>query len=252
METKTRQSEGGRIMKKTVYIRFTFILLIVGFMLAVQYNTVQNPEARDTRDIWAIRQELAKETELHSELLSEVRVLEETIGKYENMVNESPKVALNETIDHLKKEIGLEDFYGPGLIIKVEPSLESIAVGQAIEGISPDLLIRFINDINRFKAKAVEVDGKRMIYSSAIRDVNGKTTVNNLAIKTAPFDIKIGTSSFEDAKKMYNKLEASAIGDDFYIDNLRLVIGQPENTIKIDAYDQPISKQYLLEIPGGE
>ena len=45
-------------MKKTVYIRFTIILLIVGFMLAVQYNTVQNPETRDTRDIWAIRQEL--------------------------------------------------------------------------------------------------------------------------------------------------------------------------------------------------
>ena len=48
-------------MKKTVYIRFTLILLVVGFMLAVQYNTVQNPETRDTRDIWAIRQELAKE-----------------------------------------------------------------------------------------------------------------------------------------------------------------------------------------------
>ena len=47
-------------MKKTVYIRFTIILLIVGFMLAVQYNTVQNPETRDTRDVWAIRQELVK------------------------------------------------------------------------------------------------------------------------------------------------------------------------------------------------
>lgn len=239
-------------MKKTVYIRFTIILLIVGFMLAVQYNTMQDPEMRDTRDIWAIRQELAKEAELHSELLSEVRTLEQTIGKYENMMNESPKVALNDTVELLKKEIGLEEFDGPGLTINVEPSLESIAVGQAIDGISPDLLIRLINEINRFKARVVEIDGKRVIYSSAIRDVNGKTTVNNLAIRNAPFSIKIGTSSFEDAKKMYNQLEASAIGDDFYIDNLRLEIGEPVYHLTISGYDQSINKQFLQEIPGGE
>ncbi|WP_342600566.1 DUF881 domain-containing protein [Psychrobacillus sp. FSL H8-0483] len=239
-------------MKRTVYIRFTIILLIVGFMLSVQYNTVQNPETRDTRDIWAIRQELAKETELHSELLSEVRVLEQTIGKYENMVNESPKIALNDTVEQLEREIGLDDVNSPGLMITVEPSLESMIVGQAIEEISPDLLVRLINEINRFKAKAVEVDGKRIIYSSAIRDVNGKTTVNNLAIRRAPFNIKIGTSTYEDAKKMYNQLEASAIGDDFYIDNLRLVIGEPQHSMSISAYDQTVSKQFLQEVPGGE
>ncbi len=250
--TKIKQGGGGRIMKKTVYIRFTLILLIVGFMLAVQYNTVRDPETRDTRDVWAIRQELAKEKELHSELLSEVRVLEETIGKYENMMSDSPEIALNDTVNKLKKDIGLEEFIGPGLTIVVEPSLESIAVGQVISEISPDLLIRFVNDVNSFKAKAVEVDGKRIIYSSAIRDVNGKTTVNNLAVRSAPFKIRIGTSSFEDAKKMYNQLVASAIGDDFFIDNLRLKIGEPETSIRISAYDQSISKQFLLEVPGGE
>ncbi|QGM30803.1 DUF881 domain-containing protein [Bacillus sp. N3536] len=239
-------------MKKTVYIRFTIILLIVGFMIAVQYNTVKDPETRDTRDVWEIRQELATETQLHSELLSEVRVLEETVGKYENMVNASPEVALNETIKQLKQEIGLDAFKGPGLSITIEPSIESMIVGEQIEEISPDLLIRLINEINRFKAEAVEVDGKRIIYSTAIRDVNGRTTVNNLAIKKAPFTIKIGTLSFEDAKKMYNQLEASPIGDDFYIDNLKLTIGQPENIITIPAFDQSVNMQFLQEVPGGE
>lgn len=239
-------------MKKTVYIRFTIILLIVGFMIAVQYNTVKDPETRDTRDVWEIRQELATETQLHSELLSEVRVLEETVGKYENMVNASPEVALNETIKQLKQEIGLDAFKGPGLSITIEPSIESMIVGEQIEEISPELLIRLINEINRFKAEAVEVDGKRIIYSTAIRDVNGRTTVNNLAIKKAPFTIKIGTLSFEDAKKMYNQLEASPIGDDFYIDNLRLTIGQPENIITIPAFDQSVNMQFLQEVPGGE
>lgn len=250
--TKTNNGKGGRIMKKTVYIRFTIILLIVGFMLAVQYNTVKNPETRDTRDIWAIRQELATETGVHSELLSEIRVLDQTIGKYENMVNNSPENALNDTVEQLKKSIGIKEFSGPGLTIRVEPSLESVAIGQAIDGISPDLLVRLINEINLFKAKAIEVDGKRIIYNSAIRDVNGKTTVNNLPIRKAPFFIKIGTSSFEDAKKMYNQLEASAIGDDFYIDNLRLVIEEPVNNLEISGYDQSVRIEFLKEVPGGE
>ncbi|MFZ0578734.1 MAG: hypothetical protein WAM41_14655, partial [Psychrobacillus psychrotolerans] len=86
-------------MRKTVYIRFTIVLLIIGFMLAIQFNTVQNPETRDTRDIWAIRQELSKETETHSELLSEIYVLDQTILKYGNMVSESAELALQDTVE---------------------------------------------------------------------------------------------------------------------------------------------------------
>ncbi len=221
-------------------------------MLAVQYNTVKQPEVRDTRDVWTIRQELAKEMEIHSELLSEVTSLEETIGKYENMVNQSPKIALIETVNQLKQEVGLEKYNGPGLELTIEPSLESMAVGEKVEEISPDLLTRLINELNRFKARAIEVDGKRVIYSSAIRDVNGRTTINNLAVRHAPFTIKIGTSTFEDARKMYNQLEASSLADDFYIDNLRLIVGQPTNKIVITEYDQEVNKQFLQEVPGGE
>lgn len=239
-------------MRITVYIRFTIVLLIIGFMLAIQYNTVQNPETRDTRDIWAIRQELSKETETHSELLSEIYVLDQTILKYGNMVSESAELALQDTVEQLKKDIGLVEHSGPGIIIKVQPSLESVALGQPVEGISPDLLIRLINEINRFKANDIEVDGKRIIYSSPIRDVNGKTTVNNIPVRNAPFTIKIGTSTFEDAQKMYNQLEASTIGDDFYIDNLRLMIGKPEQNITISSYDQALNNQFLKEVPEGE
>lgn len=96
------------------------------------------------------------------------------------------------------------------------------------------------------------MDGKRIVYSSAIRDVNGRTTVNNLTIKKAPFTIKIGTLTLEDAKKMYNQLQASPIGDNFYIDNLRLTIGEPEDEVTIQAFDQSVNMEFLQEVPGGE
>ena len=90
-------------------LKFTIVLLIIGFMAAVQYNTVQNPKERDTRDIWAIRHELATEKQLHSELLSEIRELDKTIYTYESLEDENTGLALMETVDKLYQQAGMTD-----------------------------------------------------------------------------------------------------------------------------------------------
>lgn len=48
-------------MNKKIVAKITIVSTIVGLMIAVQYNTMQQPTARDTRDIWEIRQELSEE-----------------------------------------------------------------------------------------------------------------------------------------------------------------------------------------------
>ncbi|WP_075617476.1 DUF881 domain-containing protein [Paenisporosarcina indica] len=239
-------------MKQGVYVRFTAILLIVGFMIAVQYNTVQKPESRDTRDIWAIRQDLSTEKQLHSELLSDIRDINETITKYENLQSDSPVQALNDTLSSLRKKAGLTEVTGPGLELIVEPSLEAIALGQNVTSISPDLLVRLLNEINRFNGQHVSIDGKRIINSSPIRDINGQTTVNSLIIQTPPFDIRIGTDTQEAAEKLYNHLKSSNITDDFYIDNLTLKIGEPKNEVTVPGFDQPINTKYLKNTSKGD
>ncbi len=221
-------------------------------MVAVQYNTVQNPESRDTRDIWEIRKQLSSEKQLHSELLTDIRDINETITKYENLQSESPAQALNETLERLRKKAGLTIVTGPGLVLTIEPSLEAMAMGQNISSISPELLVRLINEINRFKGHDVSVDGKRIIYSSAIRDINGQTTVNGLNVKSPPFKIRIGTETKEDAKLLYNHLQSSMIADDFFIDDLNLMIGEPENRISIPAFDQVINNNYLHNVTEGD
>lgn len=239
-------------MKQGVYVRFTFILLIVGFMIAVQYNTVQKPESRDTRDIWEIRQELSAEKQLHSELLSDIRDVNETITKYENLQSESPAQALNETLESLRQKAGLTVVTGPGLELMVEPSLEAIAFGQEITSISPDLLVRLLNEINRFNGHDVSIDGKRIIHSSPIRDINGQTTVNSINVRTPPFKIRVGTETKEDAEMLYNHLQSSMIADDFFIDNLTLTIGEPKDQISIPAFDQSINSKYLHNTSKGD
>lgn len=239
-------------MRKTIHWRFTLILLLVGFMTAVQFNSMKNPEERDTRDIWTIRQDLASEKQFHSELLSEIRELDKTILTYKSLNNENTGRALTQTVDQLYRQAGVTDVEGPGIIIKVRPSAESVAFGVPITGISPDLLTRFVNELNRFKGHILEIDGKRYTILSSIRDINGKTTVNGLNVSTPPFSIKIISPTFADSEKVYNYLVASAIHDDFYLDDLILEIKKPEMAVEIRGYPERFENYFLEELPKGE
>lgn len=233
-------------------LKFSIVLLVVGFMIALQYNTMQKPKERDTRDMWAIRHELATEKQLHSQLLSEIRELDETIRKYESLDDENTEKVLMETVDKLYEQAGMTDVTGPGLVIEVEPSPESIAIGNSITGISPELLMRFVNQINRAGWDALEIDGKRYSTLSSIREINGYTTVNGENISSPPFTIKLISGTFQESEKVYNTLLASTIHDDFYLDDLILTVGKPQENVEIRGWKERYKNTELNELPKGE
>lgn len=235
-------------MKRKIPFRFSLILFVIGMMAAIQYNTINEPDSRDTRDIWEVRQELSQEKQVHSELLSEIAVLDETLSKYEDTAVDSPEQVLKETVEELQKQAGLSEMTGPGIEVSIEPSPEAVAMGMEIEGIAPDLLIRFVNEINRFNGLYVSIDGKRIINTTAIRDINGRTTVNTSPVQTPPFTVKIVSDSMENTEKLYNHLKASMILDDFYIDNLSVVITEPVEELTVEEYDKEIDYHLLQKL----
>lgn len=238
-------------MKRKIFSRFSIILFVIGLMTAIQYNTINEPDSRDTRDVWEIRQELSREKQLHSELLSEVGLLDATLAKYEETSSESPEQALKETVQELRGVAGLTEMTGPGIEVAIEPSAEAVAFGTEIGYIAPDLLIRLINEINRNNGLYVSVDGNRIVNTTAIRDINGLTTVNTIPIQTPPFKIKIASNSMEDTEKLYNHLLSSRILDDFYIDNLSVEISAPQDQLTIEPYEKELNYRHL-QIGEGE
>lgn len=232
-------------MKKKIPSRFSLILFVIGMMAAIQYNTINEPNSRDTRDVWEVRQELSREKQIHSELLSEIGTLDETLSKYDNTADNSPEQAIKETVEELRAQAGLTEMTGPGIEVSIEPSPEAVAMGLNIEDIAPDLLIRFVNEINRFNGLYVSIDGKRIINTTAIRDINGRTTVNASPIQTPPFAIKIVSGSMENTEKLYNHLMSSLILDDFYIDNLSVVISEPAEELTVEGYEKEIDYHLL-------
>lgn len=232
-------------MKKKVFSRFTMILFTIGLMIAIQFNTINEPDARDTRDVWEIRQELAREKQLHSELLSEIGTLDDTLAKYSRALSESPEQALRSTVAELRQKAGLEAITGPGFRIFIGPSAEAVVSGSNIEEISSQLMIQFLNEINRFNRIEISIDGKRIVNTSPIRDINGRTTVNGEPIGTPPFEMKVVAETKEDAEKLYNHLKASYILDSFYIDDLSVDVRSPEDEVTVEAYDEKLELEHL-------
>lgn len=219
---------------------------IIGLMIAVQYNTVKEPSERDTRDSWEIRQELSEEKKRHSQLLSEILTLNEIVNEYKNTETEDQGEILTNTVEQLKQKAGLLEVTGPGIVVTIKPAMELVQAGFPIEPVSPQLLYRLVNEINRFDGQYIEIDGQRIVHTTAIRDINGATTVNGIPISETFIEIKIITESYEKAEKLNNYLNVSSFKDAFYIDNLNLVIGKPVRGLTISEYDGSLSNEYLL------
>jgi uncharacterized protein YlxW (UPF0749 family) len=212
--------------------------MVIGFMIAIQFQTVQEPDVRDTRDTWQLREDLLKEKELQSKLIKEIRLNEEKLAKYETEREQSKEQALRETLNELKEEAGLTDVKGPGMILSIEPIIEGVYPNEMVGSISPDLLRRLVNELNMHGAKHISIDGQRLINTSVIRDINRETKVNGHSLSRLPIEIKVITENSQKAEKLYNQLQVSKAIEDFFIDNLRVQIMKPAQTgnIVIPAY----------------
>ena len=65
--------QGEFDLKGKNYISMSVITLIIGVMLAIQYQTVKEPVVRDTRDTFELREDLVKEKERYLSLSREIR-----------------------------------------------------------------------------------------------------------------------------------------------------------------------------------
>nr|WP_210363962.1 DUF881 domain-containing protein [Bacillus sp. REN3] len=209
-------------------------------MIAIQFQTVREPEVRDTRDTWQLREDLMKEKEIQSRLLLEIRSNEEKIAKYETERQQSKEEVLKETLSELKAEAGLTDIMGPGITLSIAPAFNLISDGTQVPSVSPELLRRLLNELNMYGAEHVSIDGERVINTTVIRDINGETKINGHTLNRFPIDVNVIAEDANSAEKLYNRMKVSAVAEDFFIDNLEVKVNKPEQKVLVPAYQDSI------------
>ncbi|WML46493.1 DUF881 domain-containing protein [Neobacillus sp. PS3-40] len=232
--------------KKNKKMSLVVIAIVIGFMIAIQFQTIKKPLVRDTRDIWQLREDLLKEKELQSNLLEEIRSNEEKLSAYDSKKKQSKEEALQNTLQELKVESGMTDVIGPGISLKIEPVYEDIKLGEPVtQVISPDLLKRLLNELNMYEAKYVSIDGQRIINTTVIRDINTETKIDGHSIKSLPIEVKVVTDNMKIAQELYNRMQVSKSAEEFFIDNLRLTVSIPNAKIVVPAYENSIHIQNM-------
>lgn len=207
-------------------------------MISVQINSVREPDIRDTRDTWQLREDLQKEKELESKLIREIMSNEEKLSEYETTRSQSKETTLRQTLNELKKEAGLTEVTGPGIIINIEEMYQ--LSGQSPSTISPDLLQRLLNELKRYGAKEISVAGQRIINSTVIREISNETKINGRSLNRFPLEIRAITENFKTAQELFNRMEVSEAKEDFFIDNMQVKVMGPEKSITVPAYNDPI------------
>jgi uncharacterized protein YlxW (UPF0749 family) len=212
-------------------------------MLAIQFQTTNEPKVRDTRDAWELREAIKRELEVKSQLIREIRKYEETIKDYESERQQSQELALKDTLQELKKDAGITEVTGAGITIIIQDMFEEPIPGQTSPQVSADLIRRLINELNIYGAKEISVAGQRYINTSAIRDVNGYTTINNYKLTQTPIEVKVLSNDIE---RLYNRMVASeSIQFEFEIEGLKLNISNPVSDLTIPSYDGTIRIKHM-------
>lgn len=227
-------------MGKKKVIGFTFVTLITGFMLAIQFHSFQKPEVRDTRDTYQLRKDLKKEMELQSNLIKEIRSNELKIAEYETEKKQGPEKTLRDTLDELKEEAGLTEVTGPGVKLQISQLDNELFMGDIETSLSSNLLRRLLNELNMYGAKHVSIGGQRVINTTVIREIAGETKINGRSLRTFPIEILIITENSKSATELYNRMLVSKVVEEFFVDNLKINILQPEMNITIPAYENTI------------
>jgi uncharacterized protein YlxW (UPF0749 family) len=224
---------------------FATIALILGGMLAIQFETTNNPVVRDTRDLWELRADLEKEKQRQQELNEELQRYSELLNQYQAEGKDEKIDAMEKALADLKKQAGLTTVSGQGIVMTIEPfSEELIGVDRPLPKIDPDMLRRLVNELNRYDAKEISIDGQRIVSKTPIREVNGDIYINNEPISSFPIQINVLAKNNE---KLHQKIIASPAVEEFIRENF-LVESSPAPKVILPAFDDDVKVKFMKPV----
>ncbi|GAE33861.1 DUF881 domain-containing protein [Halalkalibacter akibai] len=229
---------------------FTIVTFIIGFMLAIQFQSTQEPVVRDTRDIREIRRELLAEQEKRQALNLEVEKVQSLLAQYESASLDREQditEVLLQQVEELRKEAGLLAVNGEGVVITIDTAYNDQFFGQARRTPPPDVFRFLINELNIYGAQEIAVGNERIIANSAFRSVNGITYLNNRRLPPLPIEIKIVSDK---AEKLQNQMIVSASVEEFEIEGYTLTIEKMDE-VEVPAYDQTRRVRFMEEVKEG-
>lgn len=181
-------------MKKNIQtlILITLSSLLVGYLLAIQYQSNQQASAKDNQDVSFLRQELQKKLENNSNLEEDIEKYQKLLRQYETSMEEADSFSIiEEEIERLQILVGESGVEGQGLLVRIEeiPYDENYE-GNYFDSMVYDEDLRYlVNELFASGAKHISINGHRITPTTYIRSVGDEILIDTKPIST-PYTIR--------------------------------------------------------------
>ncbi|MED0680200.1 DUF881 domain-containing protein [Aneurinibacillus thermoaerophilus] len=223
----------------------TVISIIIGFMLALQFRSNQMIFATERQDLFQLRQNVQKEMERHQKLLNDISKYEKLLREYETSMNEGGGLSvIQEEYARIKRENGFSDVTGPGVIITIEDN----PVAPGMNKLQSPVIDQDLTDLTSLLfangAKAIAINGNRLIVSSSIRTVGEGIQVDTKPIEM-PYIIKaIGEPQSLEAALRLPGSDRESMEAWFQFLNKKFII-QKSESVTVPAYQGTVRVKYM-------
>jgi uncharacterized protein YlxW (UPF0749 family) len=233
--------------KNRVPFVLSVVCIVLGFMIALQYQHHQTPDYIDSRDINELRINLQKERERTQLLLSEISKHDQLLYQYEMYTNQEDQIAsiMEQELQRLRLIAGLEEMTGEGFVLLIKQREDLDFVHHFAPLIFDEDLRMIVNELNAYGAKAIAINDQRLVNTSAIRNVGERILVNTIPV-VPPYEIKV----IGDHSILIPALKLAGIDEYFMVVNHE-VIYRPMNDLTVPAYHFDIRPKYMQPVKEG-
>ncbi len=231
----------------------TSISAIIGVMLATQLQSKHDPKVTESRSITELRISLQKELEKHKSLLADMSKNEQLLYEYETSLNAGESVSvMKDELERAKKLAGLVSMEGEGIVVRIVdaplPSTSAASTDAGQDALYPQNLVVdedlrwLVNELFANGAKAVSINGQRLISTSSIRNVGEEIQVDTKPIRP-PYELK----ALGEPDNLLTGLKLAGVEENFQLANKQVIMEKRENLL-ISAYDGNRVIQYMKPV----
>lgn len=173
---------------KRVPIIITVINIIVGFMLAIQYQSMKTTYAAGRQDLSQLRQNLQTEMERRDGLLNDIKNNEDLLNKYNSSGAEVRSQLVEEQLLQAKQVGGLTDITSKGITITID---DSSSVKNLENPVIDQDLLDLVSLLFANGAQAISINDNRIISTTSIRSIGENQIQVDTHPIVMPFTIKV-------------------------------------------------------------
>jgi len=230
------------------------VCLVLGLLIATSYTTQQRSRealnAPRKQDLIKTIHELEN---TRDELNSGIKEDREQLAKYEKLAAKQQGLLSTYTSDleETKQAAGLTTVKGKGLVVTLADSPQYPKDERPDNYIIHDYDIRLVvNSLRAGGAKAISINGQRLISTSSIRCAGGYVLVNTVRL-VSPFTIKAVGEPEELTKALNDDGDTKRLLTDFAsIYGLKITI-EPKEEVIVPGYSGRLHLEYSKIIEGG-